>query len=80
MDEGLFALGGVFEERGLGAGERVFALGCFEEDEALEVDLGDADGVGEADEVGELVDGLAEAGEPEADARLGRVEFALHAR
>ena len=34
--------------------------------------------MGEADEVGELVDGLAQAGEPEGDARLGGVEFALH--
>ena len=78
VDEGLFALGGVLEEGGFGAGEGVFAHGVFEEDEALEVDLGDADGVGEADEVGELVDGFAEAGEPEGDARFGGVEFALH--
>ena len=70
--------GGVLEESGLGAGEGVFAHGVVEEDEALEVDLGDADGVGEADEVGELVDGFAEAGEPEGDAGFGRVEFALH--
>ena len=57
----------------------LFAHGVFEEDEALQVDLVDANGVGEADEVGELVDGLAKAGEPEGDARLGGVELALEA-
>ncbi len=56
----------------------MFVHGGFEEDESLEVNLGDADGVGEADEVGELVDSFAEAGEPEGDAGLRGVEFALH--
>src|SRR5438105_5553024 len=38
VDELFFAFGGVFEERGLGAGERVFVCGFVEEHEALEVD------------------------------------------
>ena len=52
-------VGGVLEESGLRAREGVFAHGFFEENEALEVDLGYTDGMSEADEVGELVDGFA---------------------
>jgi hypothetical protein len=35
--------------------------------------------VGETDEGGKLVNGLAQAGEPEGDAGFGGVEFALEA-